>query len=99
MWTGGIGNGSPIIKIDGKNRRAHRVAYELTKGPIPEGVRILQKCKQPLCVRHVDMTISMTYMLTASRERLGKMYLEPRDVCKLVNAESWGHLVAEGGAS
>lgn len=79
MWTGGVGNGAPILKIDGKNHRAHRVAYELTKGPIPESVRIIQKCKQPLCVRHVDISESMRYVMTTTRERLHKMYLEPRD--------------------
>lgn len=39
-------------KIDGKTavRRAHRVAYELVKGPIPDGLVIDHLCRNPLCV-------------------------------------------------
>lgn len=79
MWTGGTSHGAPIIKINGKDKRATRVAYGLTKGPLPKGNRIIQKCKQPLCVRHVDVYLSMAYVMESSRERLHKMYLEPRD--------------------
>lgn len=35
----------------GQALRAHRVAWELTYGPIPEGLRTLHKCDTPFCVR------------------------------------------------
>lgn len=33
----------------GKNRLAHRVAWELTKGPIPPGMNVLHHCDNPPC--------------------------------------------------
>ncbi len=34
----------------GKTRRAHRVAYELANGAIPDGALILHSCDTPSCV-------------------------------------------------
>lgn len=39
------------FKIKGKIKVAHRIAYELTKGPIPEGLQIDHLCRNKSCVR------------------------------------------------
>lgn len=51
-WMGppdvfGYGN----IKVDGRNAKAHRVAYELLVGPIPDGLILRHRCDNPSCVR------------------------------------------------
>ncbi len=48
LWTGGLNE-----KGYGRhgNAKAHRVACELVKGPIPEGLILLHSCDTPACVR------------------------------------------------
>jgi hypothetical protein len=51
-WTGEISNtGYGRIRIDGKNKSVHRVAWELLFGPIPEGMNVLHRCDNRRCVR------------------------------------------------
>lgn len=37
--------------VGGKMRRAHRVAWEMERGPIPPGLHVLHSCDNPACVR------------------------------------------------
>lgn len=38
------------FKSDGRLHRAHRLAWALTNGPIPEGKHVLHRCDNPGCV-------------------------------------------------
>lgn len=50
-WTGAIGaSGYPHIKVDGKKQRAHRIAYELFAGPVPDGFDVDHLCGVRKCV-------------------------------------------------
>ena len=52
LWTGhlmGIGYGQ--FKLNGKVQYAHRVAYTLANGPIPDGLHIDHLCRNRGCVR------------------------------------------------
>lgn len=43
-------SGYGCIGSDGKVKKAHRVVWELTFGPIPEGMDVLHRCDNPSCV-------------------------------------------------
>jgi hypothetical protein len=43
-------NGYGQLKIDGRNRTAHRVAYELAVGAIPDGAEIDHCCRRRACI-------------------------------------------------
>lgn len=50
-WTAARfqGKGYGVFRHDGKNLRAHRVAYELATGEVPEGLFICHHCDNPSC--------------------------------------------------
>jgi endogenous inhibitor of DNA gyrase (YacG/DUF329 family) len=56
LWTGAVVKPDPwgygVINLgDGTTRLTHRVAWEVTYGPIPQGQRVLHRCDVRRCVR------------------------------------------------
>lgn len=52
IWTGNVdleGYGR-LTRGPGVSIKAHRLAYQLFKGPIPEGMIVCHKCDNPTCV-------------------------------------------------
>ena len=50
IWRAARIRGYGYIKVARVFRRAHRVAYELTNGPIPKGCVVMHTCDNPPCV-------------------------------------------------
>jgi hypothetical protein len=51
LWFGAIAtNGYGVISIGRKNRLAHRMYYELKKGPVPNGLVLDHLCRVKCCV-------------------------------------------------
>jgi hypothetical protein len=58
FWIGSKGRGGyGSFRVDGKNRLAHRVAYELARGTIPPGMTVDHLCRIPACVNpdHLEL--------------------------------------------
>lgn len=56
LWTAGRSGGYARIKIGRSSVNAHRVAYQLLVGPIPEGTELDHLCRVRHCVNpeHVE---------------------------------------------
>lgn len=51
LWQGTQNStGYGEFKVNGRDEKAHRIAYELLRAPIPEGLHIDHLCRVPLCV-------------------------------------------------
>lgn len=53
IWTGAVfvrGGYGAFYDDDAKLRRAHRVAWELTHGDVPNDLHVCHHCDRPLCV-------------------------------------------------
>lgn len=57
LWTGSKkGNAKyaynfyPWANIDWKGYAAHRLQWEILKGPIPDGMKVCHHCDEPLCM-------------------------------------------------
>lgn len=52
LWLGSRDQrGYGTMRFQGRNQRAHRIAYQLAVGPIPEGLLACHHCDNPSCVR------------------------------------------------
>lgn len=92
LWTGAVTpspNGAlrGQIALGGKHMLAHRAAYTLYKGSIPDGLMICHKCDNPLCV-NPDHLYAGTHADNMADMKNRKRYFaaKDRDRCVAIGA-------------
>lgn len=66
-------NGYGIIGIRrGKQYRAHRIAYETFRGPIPESILVCHKCDEPSCINPRHLFLGTAKANTADMLQKGR---------------------------
>lgn len=94
IWTGSIqGNGYGRVSNGTKvATTAHRFAYEITYGPVPDGMFVLHRCDRPSCVNpeHLFVGSHMDNMadMRAKGRSLRKLSLE--DTKRIFEARLFG---------
>lgn len=72
-WFGGRTlSGYGRISIRGKNKRVHRVAWELSRGPIPDGLVVCHKCDNKLCCNIEHLFVGTSQDNVADRDAKGR---------------------------
>lgn len=56
LWRGQVTDeGYGITSFGGKNHKAHRISWEMAKGPIPDGLTLDHLCRVRACVNPVHL--------------------------------------------
>jgi hypothetical protein len=72
-WCGSTQSNYGIFyKRNGDMVKAHRLSYEKTKGPIPDGMFVLHRCDNPPCVRPSHLFIGTHFDNMQDRARKGR---------------------------
>lgn len=64
--------GYGAFKAQGRQIKAHRFAYELANGPIPDGLFACHRCDRPCCVAVEHIFIGTSAENTADRDAKGR---------------------------
>jgi predicted XRE-type DNA-binding protein len=65
-------SGHRMIWNQGRMHLAHRIAWELERGPIPEGICVLHRCDNPPCVRVDHLFLGTVGDNNADRDAKGR---------------------------
>lgn len=71
-WTAGKRLGYGRLYVAGRKETAHRLAYALAVGPIPEGLCVLHRCDNPGCCNPAHLFLGTQADNVADMEAKGR---------------------------
>jgi hypothetical protein len=74
-WTAGTNDdGYGVIKVDGRDTGAHRIAWVLIarRGPVPDGMVVMHSCDNPPCVNPAHLSLGTVADNNADRHAKGR---------------------------
>lgn len=73
IWTGAVSHsGYGAACLDGRQMSAHRIAYTLHHGPIPDGMLVCHTCDNKLCTNPKHLFIGTTMDNMADKMNKGR---------------------------
>lgn len=72
LWTGGLANGYPAAKHEGRTAYVKRLVWEEANGPIPEGAVVISTCGQRTCIEPPHLALSTPGRHAGRKDDRGK---------------------------
>ena len=73
-WTGSTDGRYGEVWFRGRKQKAHRIAWELEAGPIPDGLDVCHTCDNPSCVRPGHLFLGTARDNARDAQRKGRLY-------------------------
>jgi hypothetical protein len=80
LWTGGLANGYPAGKHEGKTVYLKRLIWEEVHGPIPAGLVVVSHCGQRTCIEPTHLSLSAPGRYAGKRDHLGRYAVQEMSV-------------------